>query len=134
MVQKELSNSTFTLGEVKKQFKLWRKTRKSPKPIPIKLWDAAAKLSETYTINQISKALSLNHTSLKERAHKMKEASIQEIHPPSFVELDFEQSPLLSECIVEMEDSAGAKMKMCFKGKTNFDLLELGKAFWRKGA
>ena len=134
MVQKKLSHSNLTLGEVKEQFKLWRKTRKSPKPIPRELWDAAAKLSETYSINQISKALCLNHTSLKERVHKIKDISIQEVHPPSFVELNFEHSPLVSECIVEMEDRAGAKMRMCFKGKMDFDLLELGKAFWRKGA
>ncbi len=136
MIQKNLSRSNLTLSEVKEQFKLWRKTRKSPRPMPRELWDAAAKLSETYSINQISKALCLNHTSLKERVCKMKakETSIQEVHHPSFVELNFEQSPLVSECIVEMEDSFGAKMRMCFKGKTDFDLLELGKAFWRKGA
>ncbi|MCD6184863.1 MAG: hypothetical protein J7K84_03595 [Deltaproteobacteria bacterium] len=134
MIQKNLSNSKLTLSEVKEQFKLWRKTRKSPKPIPCKLWDAAAKLSETYSINQISKALCLNHTSLKERAHKIKKASIQEIHPPSFVELNFKHSPLVSECIVEMENSAGAKMRMYFKGKMDLDLLELVKAFWKKGA
>lgn len=72
---------------------------------------------------------------LKERVYKLKakEISIQEVLPPSFVELNFEQSPLVSECIVEMEDSFGAKMRMCFKGKTDFDLLEHGKTFWRKG-
>ena len=84
MVQKKISHSNLTLGEVKEQFKLWRKTRKSPKPIPRELWDAAAKLSETYSINQISKALCLNHTSLKERVHKIKDTSIQEL-PPHFL-------------------------------------------------
>jgi len=38
----------------------------------------------------------------------------------------------VSECIVEMQDCSGAKMRMCFKGKTDFDFLELGKSFWRK--
>lgn len=134
MIQENSSSSNLTLREVKEQFKLWRKTRKSPRPMPRELWNAAAKLSETYSINQISKALCLNHTSLKNRIYKIKKTSIQEGHPPSFVELNFEQSPLASECIVEMEDSSGAKMRMCFKGKTDFDLLELGKAFWRKRA
>jgi len=134
MVQKNLSHSKLTLSEVKEQFKIWRKTRKNPKPMPQELWAAAAKLTETYSINQISKALCLNHTSLKERVHKMKEACTQEIHLPSFIELNVEQSALVSECIVEMEDKAGAKMRMCFKGKMDLDLLELGKAFWRKGA
>jgi hypothetical protein len=40
----------------------------------------------------------------------------------------------MSECIVEMEDGRGGKMRMRFYGKTDFDLLELGKVFWSKGA
>jgi len=134
MTQKNLSATSLTLRDVKDQFKLWRKTRKSRKPMPEELWDAAASLSESYSINQISKALHLNHTSLKERVNKIEERSIQEVHASSFVELNFEQSPPISECIIEMEDSSGAKMRMCFKGQTNFDLLELGRAFWRKEA
>ncbi len=136
MTQKNLSHPKLTLNEVKGQFELWRKTRKSPRPMPRELWDAATKLSETYSINQISKALRLNHTSVKNRVHKMKtkETSIQKVQDSSFVELNFEQSPSVSECIVEMENSSGAKMRMCFKGNTNLDLLELGKEFWRKGA
>jgi len=136
MAQKNLSFTNLSFEEVKEQFKNWRKTRKSPRPMPQKLWDSAAKLSGTYSINQISKALLINHTSLKNRVHKMKkkEASIKQVQPSSFVELNFEQSSSVSECIVEMEDSAGAKVRMCFKGKSDFDFLELAKTFWRKGA
>ena len=135
MTQKNLSPSNLTLSEVKKKFELWRKTRENRKPIPRELWDTAANLSETHSINQISKALHLNYTALKNRVNK-KEANqtcIQKVQASSFVELNFEQSPLASECIVEMQDCSGAKMRMCFKGKTDFDFLELGKAFWRKG-
>jgi hypothetical protein len=32
-----------------------------------------------------------------------------------------------------MEDAKGSKMRMCFKGKTDFDLLGLAKAFLEKG-
>ena len=135
MTQKNLTPSSLTLSEVKKKFELWRKTRTNRKPIPQELWDTAANLSEAYSINQISKALRLNYTALKNRVNK-KEANqtcIQKVQASSFVELNFEQSPLVSECIVEMQDCYGAKMRMSFKGKTDFDFLELGKAFWRKG-
>jgi hypothetical protein len=33
-----------------------------------------------------------------------------------------------------MEDGSGSIMRMSFKGQADLDLLELGKAFWRKGA
>jgi hypothetical protein len=47
--------------------------------------------------------------------------------------MNYEGQPdFISECIVEMEDGGGSKMKMCFKGKTEFDLLELGKSFSSK--
>jgi len=135
MTQKNLTPSSLTLSEVKKKFELWRKTRTNRKPIPQELWDTATNLSKTHSINQISKALRLNYTALKNRVNK-KEANqtcIQNVQASSFVELNFERSPLVSECIVEMQDCSGAKMRMSFKGKTDFDFLELGKAFWRKG-
>jgi len=134
MTQKNLSPSNPTLSEVQEKFELWRKTRRNRKPIPHELWDTAANLSETYSINQISKALRLNYTALKKRVNKMEtnQPCIQKVQASSFVELNFEQSSLVSECIVEMQDCSGAKMRMCFKGKTDFDFLELGKSFWRK--
>ena len=134
MTQKNVSPSNLTLSEVQKKFELWRKTRKNRKQIPHELWDTAANLSETYSINEISKALHLNYTALKKRVNKMEanQPCIQKVQASSFVELNFEQSPLVSECIVEMQDCSGAKMRMCFKGKTDFDFLELGKSFWRK--
>jgi len=35
-----------------------------------------------------------------------------------------------SECLVEMEDASGAKMRMQFKSGTDLDLLELSRIFW----
>jgi hypothetical protein len=52
--------------------------------------------------------------------------------PPGFIELNLEPPAAVSECIVEMQDSLGAKMCMHLRGKTDFGLRELAKAFWRK--
>ena len=35
---------------------------------------------------------------------------------------------------VEMDNKDGSKMKWYFKGRTDLDFLELGKAFWSKGS
>ena len=124
-----------SLAEVCDQFKHWRQTRKSRRePIPRQLWQAAAQLAGRYSINDISKALRLNYTDLKNHVHgRCCKETAKTASSAAFIELGCRPSLFESECIVEMEDRAGSKMRMCFKGQTNFDLLELGKAFWSKG-
>ena len=68
-------NLTLTLSasleQVRNQFEDWRRTRKSRRePIPRRLWKAAVKLSDSYSIHSISKALRLNYSDLKDRVHK----------------------------------------------------------------
>ena len=121
-----------TISEVKEQFKIWRRTRKSPRPIPEKLWAAAVSLTAKHSISQISKELVLDYSALKKRVLINKKNRAAKISPPGFIELNLEPPIAASECVVEMQDVLGAKMRMHFRGKTDFDLLELAKAFWRK--
>jgi len=118
-----------TLENVRRKLEHWRETRKKRRPIPKELWDAAVALSKEHSINTVSKALHLNYTALKNRIHGIKSKKKPKNPPASaFVELDFGVST--SECIVEMEKKGGAKMRMCFRGSTDFDPLTLSKAFW----
>ena len=121
-----------TISEIKVQFKIWRRTRKSPRPIPEKLWAAAVSLTAKHSISQISKELVLDYSALKKRVLIKKKDSAASMSPPGFIELNVEPPQAVSECIVEMQDILGAKMRMHFRGKTDFDLLELAKAFLSK--
>ena len=121
-----------SLSEVKEQFKTWRRTRKSLRPIPQKLWAAAVNLTAKHSISQISKELVLDYSTLKKRAAVKKKAGAASTNPPGFIEVNLEPPAAVTECIVEMQDIAGAKMRMHFRGKTDFDLLQLAKAFWGK--
>lgn len=125
----------FTLDELSEQIERWRQTRKRRRPMPEQLWQAAASLSKQLSIQQVSKALGLNYGALKKRVYPQdKDRPVNKHTPTAFIELGFEQQAApISECIVEMQDSCGAKMTMHFFGKTGLDLLELGKAFWTKG-
>jgi hypothetical protein len=120
------------LSEVKEQFKTWRKTRISPRPIPKKLWAAAVDLTARHSISQIAKELVVDYSTLKKRAAVKKKDTAAKMSPADFIEVNLEPPITVSECIVEMQDISGAKMRMHFRGKTDFDLLELAKAFWRK--
>jgi hypothetical protein len=121
-----------TISQVKEQFKIWRKTRKNPRPIPEKLWAAAVSLTTQLSISQISKELVLDYSTLKKRAAIKNKDSPASMNPPGFIEVNLEPPAAVSECRVEMQDIGGAKMRMHFRGKTDFDLLELAKAFWSK--
>ena len=135
MTQENKSPALLGLSEVKRQFEEWRKMKTGRERIPEKLWEAAVSLSKEHSISRISKALRLNYTALKNRiVEKDEDTIIEKVSAPAFIELDFEHPAFVSECIVEMEDGSGAKMKLCFKGQPDFDLLELGKACWRNGS
>jgi len=132
MIQKKHAVQRQSLSEVKEQFKTWRKTRKSPRPIPAQLWAAAVSLTAKHSISQISKELVLDYSALKKRAAIKNKDSAASMSPADFIEVNLGPPAAVSECIVEMQDILGAKMRMHFRGKTDFNLLELAKAFWSK--
>jgi len=51
----------------------------------------------------------------------------------AFVELDLKASLPAAECLMEMEDKEGTKMKMHIKGRLCFDPLEFMKVFLGQG-
>jgi hypothetical protein len=125
-----------TIEEVQDQFADWRKTRKTRGPIPESLWEAALALAKDHSINEISKALRLNYMALKERVQAYRSVCLPEaVAQPAFLEFaPLGRSMPSSECSVEMEDMNGTRMKICFKGHTGLDLLELAKVFWGQKA
>jgi len=132
MASKKYLSTRPNLSEVKEQFKIWRRTRKTHRPIPEKLWQAAVSLTATHSVSQISKELVLDYTALKNRVAIKKKNRGANKSSPGFIELNLEPPAAVSECMVEMQDRLGAQMRMHFRGKPDFDLLELAKAFWSK--
>ncbi len=127
------ANRSYNLEEVRDQFEHWRRSREKRSVIPDALWQAAILLFPKYSFCQISKALRLNYTDLKHRVEARRSTFEQSTVPePAFVELGLSGPIHPAECLVEMEDAFGAKMRMHFKGTIGFDLLELGKVFWSK--
>ena len=132
MASKNYPTPRPSLSEVKEQFKIWRRTRKSPRPIPDKLWQAAVSLTATHSISQISKELVLDYNALKRRVTTRNKNTAAKMGPAGFIELNLEPPAAVSECIVEMQDNQGGKMRMHIRGKTEFDPVQLAQAFWSK--
>jgi|SRR5208282_868625 len=118
-----------SLKEVQQQFEQWRNRRKKRREqIPPELWEAAASLSEQYSVHEISKRLSLNHTALRDRIGSQREDARITPNVPAFIELDMSKPRGDGECIIEMEKPDGARLKIIIKGNYP-DLAGVSKAF-----
>jgi hypothetical protein len=123
------SKENHRLETVQTQFTDWRKNRKGRRDrIPESLWDAAASLSGGFSVNELSKALRLNHSSLKERIETIQNKPLEEPCLTTFIEFP----PLnahadATEVSLELEKT-GARMKVHAKG--NIDVLSLVQTFW----
>ncbi len=130
MGKKKVNANQSSLDLVRYEFDNWRRTKTTRRErIPEQLWSAAATLTKQYSVNRVSKALGLNYTDLKNHIHTKRELKNKQA---AFVELTGSDMFTPPECVVEMEDASGAKVRMCVRGQTNFDLLELGKSFWNR--
>ena len=127
------------LEEVQQQFQLWRKTKTGRKRIPASLWQAAVEVFYIggHSLHKISKTLHLNYTAFKQHVEQHFPSSIEvesdapPENSPAFVAFELNPPRFVSECVIEMEDSTGAKMRMCLRGKTDPSILGICKSFWR---
>lgn len=119
-----------TLEGVRRRFDKWRKTKKTRSRIPEELWDAAVALCEQRSPSKVSQALRLNSNYLKKQI-----AARQLSEPPSvveatsFIEVSLPAPSNGSECVVEMENHHGDRMKIYFADKQSANLVALSHAF-----
>jgi hypothetical protein len=88
-------------------------------------------MARTYGINRTAQALRVDYYSLKERVENETSSSGVSNRDASarFVEL---AAPIASscECLLELEDVAGAKMRIHLKNVEVPDLVALSRSFW----
>jgi len=112
------------LDNVKQQFAQWRSTKTKRERIPDHLWHAGAALVHAggCTLNEIAKELRLNHSDFKKRVYGQPSKDIFPVPSqlPTFIELESPSS--FPECVIEMENSSGTKMRMCFRGNADVNL------------
>jgi hypothetical protein len=121
-----------SLEEVKEAFEKWRGERKSKRtPIPEELWKKAAELTANYSVCQVVRSLRLSYSDFKKHTiipeHKR---NVKKDHKAAFVEIL--PLPELSdcECIMEMENGKGVKLKLTFKKNSGAHLERIMHAFW----
>jgi hypothetical protein len=116
------------------RFAAWRDQRRAGQRIPVTLWNDASKLAEKLGLHRTASVLKLDYYSLKKRLEQNSKNTQPKNTQPSeiqsFVELS---TPLLSDsrqCTIELEDLAGARMRICLKGYDAPDVVALSQQFW----
>ncbi len=123
-----------TLAEVHRQFQGWRRSRNKRSPIPERLWQAAEELSRQHSISEIARELRLDYTKLKERIICSRSMRAEGLCGSGagcgFVEVGIPSGTVGGECLVEVEDGTGRKLKVHLRGASGAEAVQVAKALW----
>jgi hypothetical protein len=129
MVGRKRGDIPKSLARGRERFEAWRRSRKFGARIPEKLWSLAVKLGEAHGLSRTASALKLDYHSLKNRIAG-KNCDFSTV-APAFIELSPPPlAPSTSECVIELEDGLGARMRVHLRGCEVPDLVALGRSFW----
>jgi len=119
--------------ELRGRMEHWRKTRKSKKPMPPELWQAAVAVACEHGVFAVSRELRLNYNTLKVR---VKEAQRSAKRPQTdFVELKLAPPPGAAPPAgleVEFVRAGGDKMIMRLPSAQIADGVAIARAFWSR--
>ena len=115
------------LARGRSRFQMWRKKREPASRIPQDLWDMAVGLARIHGVSRTATVLGLDYYSVRKRV----EAAVAkpQSETPSFVELP---SPIGvgKECRLELDNGAGATMRVHLVGYDAADVEALSRSFW----
>ena len=119
------------LEKVRRRFEAWRRNRTVRTRIPESLWAAAVKVAERHGVHRTAKALRIDYYGLKRRVEEVGFGGVPARgDTATFVELTGPLAVGSVECLVELEDDSGAKMRVHLKGVEAPDLVALSGSFW----
>ena len=110
------------LAQVVERFRRWRDSRVAGARVPAPLWDAAVVMAKVHGVQRMSKELGLDDRRLKRRM----ELAGGQLQPPPpqpqarFVEMFVAPAPapaaVSHECVVELQNTVGATMRVHLQG------------------
>jgi hypothetical protein len=123
---------TVSLEEAKARFEEWRQNRQGKAAIPDELWATAVEVARKEGVSRTSTELRVEWNHLKRRMAAASGAS-RRTAPPAFVELVAPATPLLAECMIELEGRRG-KLRICVKGAPASYLATLSRELWESAS
>ncbi len=120
-----------SLEALRRRFERWRRSRTARSRIPDALWASAVQAAGRYGLHRTTQALRLDYYALKKRVEDAASDSEPDREAAAtFLELPAPVSGGVSECVVELEDPGGAKMRLHLKGGAVPDVTALARSFW----
>jgi hypothetical protein len=125
------------LEELAVQFCLWREGRRRGDRIPAPLWSAAVDMALEVGVSRVANKLRLNTVFLNKRLAAAAGQPQSDAAEPEFVELLTvpaapARTPVVGvhECVVELHNARGAKMRVELNAAGLAGLAHLCRAFW----
>jgi hypothetical protein len=113
------------LSRAHRQFESWRRRRRPGTPIPEPLWHVAVGVTREEGISRTARALGLDYYALKRRVDgRPGEPSGR------FLELPVNGISLAPECVVEIEDGQGARLRIELRGRAAAEVEKLAELLW----
>jgi hypothetical protein len=115
------------LMQGRSRLRAWRGQRKLGDRIPQSLWTLAVRLVKLHGVSRTATVLGVDYYSLQKRAGAA--AAQGQSNAPAFVELP---SPIVvgKECRLELDNGAGATMRVHLVGYDAADVEALSRSFW----
>lgn len=133
MGSKELAVAVVIPAEIEKlqrRVEIWRQTRRLREPMPVPLWESAARLAQRHGVYRVARIVRLDYHSLKERLGSLNsQKNITPGQNPAFIEMQLPFSPTTAECLIELERPQGDRMRIHVKGAPAPDLVALIRSF-----
>lgn len=128
--------SATDLNQLRRQLNTWRRSQSQRTRLPEEVWELATTLARAHGVSHVARTLRLNFYKLRRRLTDAPPPAAQRVRPgppPGFVELQWEgpANAIGGECIVELSDARGKKMRLRLPGDTPA-LVGLAEAFWRQ--
>ena len=117
---------------MRRELQAWRRTRKHRDRIPDSLWKAMTELARVFGVSRVSQVMGVEYYGLKERVQGSAPVGRPSDNQAAFIELPMPAPTRQSECLVELEDRLGAKMRLRLAPGSSAEMLALAQAFWRR--
>jgi len=119
------------LSDVQNQFERWRRSRPRGTRIPTALWRAAAEAAREEGVSKTAQALRLDYYGLKKRAESAPDLlGLDPAIGRGFLEIPLCAPSAATECVLQLEDWQGARLRVELKGAMPAELETLARAFW----
>ena len=131
----QVKASADALMQLKERFATWRAVRKLGMRIPPELWSAAVEMVSVHGACRVAGELNLDYDMLKQRAALAGGKTGTAHLVPRFVELFAAAGPMpahsasLPECVIELANARGSRMRVELNGQGLVGLSALCGAF-----